>query len=179
MRSSSSSSSLSSSRPAALPRQTLSAVAVASLFASINPAFAADGDVITPPTLSAVDVVGRSASGAYYADEAEGAKTTLPLRELPQSVRVMSRQTLDDLGATRLLRGIDVLTLTTRTPQSGIAPEPVNRGPMRCLNLNGAPTAIGDRSTAVSAATAAHPTFHFLLSSNLPSARLDFLREGL
>ncbi|CAN7676375.1 TonB-dependent siderophore receptor [Acidovorax sp. LjRoot117] len=102
MRSSSLSSSLSFSRPAALPRPTLSAVAVASLFASINPAFAADGDVITPPTLSAVDVVGRSASGAYYADEAEGAKTTLPLRELPQSVRVMSRQTLDDLGATRL-----------------------------------------------------------------------------
>ncbi|MGE6335457.1 TonB-dependent siderophore receptor [Acidovorax sp. NPDC077664] len=102
MRSSSLSSSLSSSRPAALPRPTLSAVAVASLFASINPAFAADGDGITTPTLSAVDVVGRSASGAYYADEAEGAKTTLPLRELPQSVRVMSRQTLDDLGATRL-----------------------------------------------------------------------------
>ncbi|RYH62380.1 MAG: hypothetical protein EON54_09405, partial [Alcaligenaceae bacterium] len=55
-----------------MPRPTLSAVAVASLFASINPAFAADGDVITPPTLSAVDVVGRSASGAYYADDVDG-----------------------------------------------------------------------------------------------------------
>lgn len=86
----------------ALPRPTLTAVAVAAFLTSLSPAWAADGDVITPPTLSAVDVVGRSASGAYYADEAEGAKNSLPLRELPQSVRVMSRQTLDDLGATRL-----------------------------------------------------------------------------
>ena len=95
-------SSLSSSRLATLPRPTLTAMAAAAFLASLHPAWAADGDVITPPTLSAVDVVGRSASGTYYADEAEGAKTSLPLRELPQSVRVMSRQTLDDLGATRL-----------------------------------------------------------------------------
>lgn len=92
----------SSSRPAPLPRPTLTALAAAALLASLHPAWAANGDVVTPPTLSAVDVVGRSASGTYYADEAEGAKTSLPLRELPQSVRVMSRQTLDDLGATRL-----------------------------------------------------------------------------
>lgn len=98
----SSSSPDSSSRPAPLPRPTLTALAAAALLASLHPAWAADGDVVTPPTLSAVDVVGRSASGTYYADEAEGAKTSLPLRELPQSVRVMSRQTLDDLGATRL-----------------------------------------------------------------------------
>ncbi|BEU96525.1 TonB-dependent siderophore receptor [Acidovorax sp. DW039] len=90
------------STPASLPRPTLTALAVAALVASAPAAWAAEGDVITPPTLSAVDVVGRSASGTYYADEAEGAKTSLPLRELPQSVRVMSRQTLDDLGATRL-----------------------------------------------------------------------------
>lgn len=90
------------SRPAPLPRPTLTALAVAALVASAPAAWAAEGDAITPPTLSAVDVVGRSASGTYYADEAEGAKTSLPLRELPQSVRVMSRQTLDDLGATRL-----------------------------------------------------------------------------
>ena len=77
-------------------------MAAAAFLAFLHPAWAADGDVITLPTLSAVDVVGRSASGTYYADEAEGAKTSLPLRELPQSVRVMSRQTLDDLGATRL-----------------------------------------------------------------------------
>ena len=90
------------STPPRLPRPTLTALAVAALVASAPAAWAAEGDVVTPPTMSAVDVVGRSASGTYYADEAEGAKTSLPLRELPQSVRVMSRQTLDDLGATRL-----------------------------------------------------------------------------
>ncbi|KQP46201.1 TonB-dependent siderophore receptor [Pseudorhodoferax sp. Leaf274] len=52
--------------------------------------------------LSTVEVVGRTASGAYHAEEAAGAKTELPLRELPQSVRVVTRQAIDDLGATRL-----------------------------------------------------------------------------
>lgn len=49
-----------------------------------------------------VEVVGRTQSGAYQATEAAGAKTELPLRELPQSVRVITRQAIDDLGATRL-----------------------------------------------------------------------------
>ena len=52
--------------------------------------------------LSTVEVVGRTASGAYHADEAAGAKTELPLRELPQSVRIVTRQAIDDLGATKL-----------------------------------------------------------------------------
>ncbi|MGQ3050182.1 MAG: TonB-dependent siderophore receptor [Roseateles sp.] len=53
-------------------------------------------------TLPAVEVVGRTASGAYHAGDASGAKTELRLRELPQSVRVMTRQAIDDLGATKL-----------------------------------------------------------------------------
>lgn len=52
--------------------------------------------------LPAVEVVGRRQSGSYHANEASGTKTDLPLRELPQAVRVMSRQTMDDLGATRV-----------------------------------------------------------------------------
>jgi iron complex outermembrane receptor protein len=52
--------------------------------------------------LSTVEVVGRTESGAYHADEAAGAKTDLPLRELPQSVRIVTRQAIDDLGATKL-----------------------------------------------------------------------------
>src|SRR3989442_153747 len=52
--------------------------------------------------LPAVEVVGRTASGAYHTDEAAGAKTDLPLRELPQSLRVITRQAMDDLGATKL-----------------------------------------------------------------------------
>lgn len=58
-------------------------------------------------SLPAVEVVGRRQSGSYHADEASGAKTDLPLRELPQSVRIMSRQTLDDLGATRIDDALD------------------------------------------------------------------------
>lgn len=56
----------------------------------------------TAPTLPTVEVVGRTASGAYHASEAEGSKTELPLRELPQSVRVITQQAISDLGATRL-----------------------------------------------------------------------------
>ncbi|MDH6165463.1 iron complex outermembrane receptor protein [Variovorax boronicumulans] len=52
--------------------------------------------------LSTIEVVGRGESGAYHAEEAAGAKTDLPLRELPQSVRIVTRQAIDDLGATRL-----------------------------------------------------------------------------
>lgn len=52
--------------------------------------------------LAAVEVVGRTEAGAYRAGDAKAAKTELPLRELPQSVRIVTRQTMDDLGATRL-----------------------------------------------------------------------------
>ena len=91
------------------------ALAVAALFAapvSAQPATApagasVAGDAATDATeatadLATVEVVGRTESGVYQADEAAGAKTDLPLRELPQSVRVITRQAIDDLGATKL-----------------------------------------------------------------------------
>lgn len=52
--------------------------------------------------LPAVNVVGRAESGTYHAADAAGAKTELALRELPQSVRIVTRQAMDDLGATKL-----------------------------------------------------------------------------
>lgn len=65
--------------------------------------FGARGQDAAPSTtLSTVEVVGRSVSGAYDAGDAAGAKSALPLRELPQSVRIVTRQAIDDLGATRL-----------------------------------------------------------------------------
>jgi iron complex outermembrane recepter protein len=74
---------------------------MAAVFAS--PAYAqpstAPEAAVKVPT---VEVIGRTSSGAYYADDATGAKTELPLRELPQSVRVMTRQAIADLGATKL-----------------------------------------------------------------------------
>ena len=69
--------------------------------------------------LPAIEVVGRRQSGAYHAEEASGARTDLPLRELPQAVRVMSRQTLDDLGATRIDDTLDFVGGVSRQNSFG------------------------------------------------------------
>jgi iron complex outermembrane recepter protein len=69
--------------------------------------------------LDALEVVGRQDAGAYYADEASGAKSHLPLRELPQSVRVLSRQAIDDLGATRLDDTLDYVGGVSRQNNFG------------------------------------------------------------
>ncbi|MFN7725424.1 MAG: TonB-dependent siderophore receptor [Rubrivivax sp.] len=58
-------------------------------------------------TTSPLEVVGRRQGGAYEAGEVSGTKSSLPLRELPQSVRVIARQAIDDLGATRLDEVLD------------------------------------------------------------------------
>lgn len=58
--------------------------------------------IATEHALPTVTVIGRSSFGTYQAADVSGTKTELPLRELPQSVRVMTRQTIADLGATRL-----------------------------------------------------------------------------
>ncbi|MBT9493177.1 MAG: TonB-dependent siderophore receptor [Paucibacter sp.] len=76
-------------------------LAIASLYAA--PAIAQSSSPAPEAAqLPAVEVVGRSESGAYHAADAAGAKTELPLRELPQSVRIVTRQAIDDLGATKL-----------------------------------------------------------------------------
>ncbi|MDT7835340.1 TonB-dependent siderophore receptor [Aquabacterium sp. OR-4] len=57
----------------------------------------------TPPAEpAAVEVVGRRQGGAYEAGQVDGSKSSLPLLEQPQSLRVISRQAIDDLGAVRL-----------------------------------------------------------------------------
>lgn len=81
------------------PAPHLVALAVA---AWVTPPAQAQATPAESATLPAVEVVGRTASGAYHAGDAAGAKTELRLRELPQSVRVMTRQAIDDLGATKL-----------------------------------------------------------------------------
>ncbi|CAM3687275.1 TonB-dependent siderophore receptor [Paracidovorax anthurii] len=80
------------------------ALAAATLFAGTARAqTATDAAPATAAAeLSTIEIVGRTESGTYQAQEASGAKTDLPLRELPQSVRVITRQAIDDLGATRL-----------------------------------------------------------------------------
>ena len=72
-----------------------------------------------PESLSAVEVVGRRQSGGYQADDVSGTKSSLPLRELPQSVRVMSRQAIDDLGALRLDEVLDYVGGVSRQNNFG------------------------------------------------------------
>jgi iron complex outermembrane recepter protein len=81
---------------------------------ALTPSIALDAQAQTAtPTapdaqrMETVEVVGRRDSGDYWAQDAQGTKTELPLREVPQSVRVITRQTLDDLGATRLDDALD------------------------------------------------------------------------
>ncbi len=83
------------------PRQAPHALALAALALCTSLA-QAQTQTAQPATLSTVDVVGRSESGTYQSGEAAGAKSELPLRELPQSVRIVTRQAIDDLGATKL-----------------------------------------------------------------------------
>lgn len=69
--------------------------------------------------LQSVDVVGRRSSGAYHAVDASGTKTELPLKELPQAIRVMSRQSLDDLGAVRVDDALDFVGGVSRQSNFG------------------------------------------------------------
>ena len=85
------------------------------LLAATFPAFAQ----VAPESLSAVEVVGRRQSGGYQADEVSGTKSGLPLLELPQSVRVMSRQAIDDLGALRLDEVLDYVGGVSRQNNFG------------------------------------------------------------
>lgn len=75
------------------------ALALLSAFPLVSQADDAATKVVELPTIS---VVGRNTGGSYLADEATAAKSSLPVQELPQSVRLFTRQAIDDLGATRL-----------------------------------------------------------------------------
>lgn len=99
--------SASSSRGRCVPRRARAACRLLPVAAALAGLFT--GAAAAQPSgsaaeaeLPAVEIVGRTESGAYQAGEAAGAKTDLPLRELPQSVRIVTRQAIDDLGATRL-----------------------------------------------------------------------------
>lgn len=68
---------------------------------------------------ASVEVVGRRSSDSYLAATASGAKSDLPLRELPQAARIMSRQALDDLGAVRMDDALDYVGGVSRQNNFG------------------------------------------------------------
>jgi iron complex outermembrane receptor protein len=79
----------------AAPAQAATTAATATAPARAAPA--------TQEPMTAVHVVGRRQSGDYNGRESEGAtRTDTPVLEVPQSVRVMTRQLVDDLGALRV-----------------------------------------------------------------------------
>lgn len=81
---------------------TAASAASASTSASTSATTSAATTRAATDALPTVEVVGRSGSGRYHAVAAAGTKSDLTLRELPQSVRVLTRQAMDDLGATKL-----------------------------------------------------------------------------
>jgi len=74
----------------------------------------------TAGTLGAVEVRGSGATEEVYsATESSGAKTQLPLRELPQSVQVVTSQTIEDLGAQKVDDLLDYVAGVTRKEGHG------------------------------------------------------------
>jgi len=69
----------------------------------------------TATVLDAVEVRGSGINTEVYsATESSGAKTALPLRELPQSVQVVTSQTIEDLGAQKVDDLLDYVAGVTR-----------------------------------------------------------------
>lgn len=115
------------------PRRRLALGAVTALLAAASmPAAAqaadspsnADTDTAAPTpsdrTLPTVQVVGRRQSGAYHEGHAAGAtKTDAPLLEVPQAVRVLPRQLLDDLSALRVDDALDFVAGASRQNNFG------------------------------------------------------------
>ncbi|GIX23578.1 MAG: ligand-gated channel protein [Caldimonas sp.] len=57
---------------------------------------------LSEAALPAIEVTGRGDSQYDRAEDADATKTELPVHEQPQAVRVVTRQTIEDLRATRL-----------------------------------------------------------------------------
>ena len=94
----------------------LDATAAPTAGSAAAPAPAQASDSVLP----AVQVVGRRQSGQYHGRQSEGAtKTDTPVIEVPQAVRVVTRQLVDDLGALRLDDVLDYVAGVSRQNNFG------------------------------------------------------------
>jgi iron complex outermembrane receptor protein len=81
---------------------------------------ATQGTSANPQQLDAVIIVGRQQSGDYFDAGSGGAtKTDTPLREVPQAVRIVTRQFIDDLSALRLDDVLDYVAGVSRQNNFG------------------------------------------------------------
>lgn len=69
--------------------------------------------------LGEIQVVGRGEGQHYYSDEAGVARAETPLREVPQAVRIVPRQAIDDIGAVRLEEAYDYVSGVNRQNSFG------------------------------------------------------------
>ena len=100
------------------PTARLLALSLLSAAPFTNPAHA---QATTDDTaLPQVNVVADRATGQYNPQHSSGAtRTDTPLREVPQSVRVMSQQQIEDLGALRLADTVDFVSGISRLNDFG------------------------------------------------------------
>jgi len=92
-----------------------------SLLAANNLALAQTaGNTLTESALPSINVVADKAPQSYHATSSSGAtRTDTPLREVPQAVRIMTAQQIEDLGALRLADTVDFVSGITRLNDFG------------------------------------------------------------
>lgn len=98
-------------------RHRLRYVALATATAMASPV--AEADEADATVLPEVSVVGQADESYAPATSAGATRTETPLREVPQSVRVLPRALLDDIGATRLDQTFDYASGVARQNSFG------------------------------------------------------------
>ncbi|WP_454736014.1 TonB-dependent siderophore receptor [Cupriavidus necator] len=90
------------------------------LFPPSDAALAETQEMAAAASLPEVRVSASAGGSGYVATEASGAtRTETPLREVPQSVRVVTSELIDDLGATRLADTVDYVSGIARLNDFG------------------------------------------------------------
>lgn len=90
------------------------------LFPLSDAALAETQEMAAAASLPEVRVSASAGGSGYVATEASGAtRTETPLREVPQSVRVVTSELIDDLGATRLSDTVDYVSGIARLNDFG------------------------------------------------------------
>ncbi|QGZ39361.1 iron complex outermembrane receptor protein [Pseudoduganella flava] len=101
-------------------RKSPSPAALATLYLFSATATAAETTPDAAAAMPQVTVVSERATEAYNPQQARGAtRTDTPILEVPQSVRVITQQQLDDLGATRMADTVDFVSGIARLNDFG------------------------------------------------------------
>lgn len=97
-------------------------------FAASFSAYAADPAEANTVVLPTVNVTGEAEAEGYKADTASTAKTDTPLRDVPQSISVITRQTMDDLNTQNIGEAMQYVPGVGMAQGEGNRETPVIRG---------------------------------------------------